>query len=77
LVRGVRPIERQLEGRTDPTAQAVYDYCLAVRSALPDDGRPPLVAAGLRLHDRLTAIEASLGRVVAARGAEKGAIRPR
>jgi hypothetical protein len=76
LVRGVRPIERQLEGRTDPTAQAVHGYCLAVRSALTDDGRPPLLAAGLRLHERLTAIEASLGRVVAARGAEKGAARP-
>jgi hypothetical protein len=30
-----------------------------VRSALTDDGRPPLEAAGLRLHDRLEAIEAS------------------
>jgi hypothetical protein len=75
FVRGVRPIERQLEGRTDPTSQAVYGYCLAVRSALTHDGRPPLVAAGLRLHDRLMAIEASISRVVAARGAEKGAAR--
>ena len=39
-VRGVRPIERRLEGR----------------SALTDDGRPPLDAAGLKLHDRLSAI---------------------
>jgi hypothetical protein len=76
LVRGVRPIERQLEDRTDPTSQAVHGYCLAVRSALTDDGRPSLVAAGLRLHDRLAAIESSLGRVVPARGAEKGAIQP-
>ncbi len=52
-VRGVRPIERALAGRDDPEAT--------------DDGRPPLCAAGLRLHDRLTAIRASLGRV-----AEKG-----
>ena len=38
-------------------------YCLAVRSALTDDGRPPLVAAGLRLHERLTAIHTSIERV--------------
>jgi hypothetical protein len=33
------------------------------RHDLTDDGRPPLEAAGLRLHDRLEAIEASLGRI--------------
>src|SRR5919108_2353770 len=75
LVRGVRPIERQLENRSDPVAQAVHGYCLAVRSALTEDGRPPLRAAGLRLHERLTAIHASLDRVVEARGIEKGAVR--
>ena len=62
-VRGVRPIERKVEGRTDAEAQIVQGYCAAVRSALTDDGRPPLEAAGLRLHDRLEAIEASLGRI--------------
>ncbi len=66
-VRGVRPIERAVAGRDDAEATAVRGYCLAVRSALTDDGRPPLCAAGLRLHDRLAAIRASLGRV-----AEKG-----
>jgi hypothetical protein len=66
-VRGVRPIERALAGRDDAEATATRGYCLAVRSALTDDGRPPLCAAGLRLHDRLTAIAASLGRA-----AEKG-----
>src|SRR5215813_11580793 len=62
-VRGVRPIERQLDGRTDPEAEVIRGYCGAVRSALTDDGRPPLVAAGLRLHDRLDAIAQSLERV--------------
>ena len=62
-VRGVRPIERQFEGRTDHEAQVVRGYCSAVRSALTDDGRPPLVASGLKLHDRLTAISDSLERV--------------
>ena len=61
-VRGVRPIERALEGREDAEAQAVRGYCLAVRSAVTDDGRPPLCASGLRLHERLTAIHASIGR---------------
>lgn len=62
-VRGIRPIERQLEGRDDPQAQAVRGYCTAVRSAITDDGRPPLAASGLKLHDRLSAIDASLQRV--------------
>jgi len=59
-VRGVRPIERSLEGRTDAEAQALRGYCQAVRSAITDDGRPPLAASGLKLHERLTAIHASL-----------------
>src|SRR5207248_5626462 len=66
-VRGVRPIERAVEGRTDPAAEVTRGYCLAVRRALTDDGRPPLCASGLKLHDRLSAIAASLDRV-----AEKG-----
>jgi hypothetical protein len=70
-VRGVRPLERAVEGRDDPEAEVTRGYCLAVRSALTDDGRPPLVAAGLKLLDRLEAIDASLGRL-----AEKGGSRP-
>jgi hypothetical protein len=69
-VRGVRPLERALEAREaaagpagDPVAAAVRGYCLAVRSALTDDGRPPLAASGLRLRDRLIAIHTSIERV--------------
>jgi hypothetical protein len=62
-VRGVRPLERAVEGCTAPEAEVLRDYCSAVRSALTDDGRPPLAAAGLQLHDRLTAIAQSLERV--------------
>jgi len=62
-VRGGRPIERQLETRTDPEAEVMRGYCSAVRSALTDDGHPPLVASGLKLHDRLEAIAESLERV--------------
>jgi hypothetical protein len=70
-VRGVRPLERAVEGRDDPEAAVTRGYCLAVRSALTDDGRPPLSASGLKLRDRLEAIDASLGRL-----AEKGGSRP-
>jgi hypothetical protein len=62
LVRGVRPIERKVEGRDDPQSRAVRGYCAAVRSAITDDGRPPLDASGLRLEGRVRAIHRSLGR---------------
>lgn len=69
-IRGVRPIERAVEKRNDAEAEAIRGYCLAVRSALTDDGRPPLEAPGLKLYERLSAIVASLTRV-----SEKGAYR--
>ena len=62
-VRGVRPIERKLEGREDTEAEAVRGYCQAVRSAITDDGRAPLAASGLKLHGRLQAIQGSIERV--------------
>src|SRR5262249_31079322 len=61
-VRGVRPLERSLEGRSDAEAEAARGYCDAVRSALTDDGRPPLGAPGLRLKERLSAGGGRLGR---------------
>ena len=67
-VRGVRPIERALEMRADEEAEVVRGYCLAVRSALTDDGYPPLDAAGLRLHDRLQSILTSIVRSEEKRG---------
>jgi hypothetical protein len=67
-IRGVRPIERELEGREDEDAVAARGYCAAVRSAITDDGRPPLVAAGLKLRERLTHISHSLRRVAEKRG---------
>jgi hypothetical protein len=57
-----------LEGRTDEEGEAMRGYCLAVRSALTDDGHPPLCASGLKLHDRLTHIHASLTRIEEKRG---------
>ncbi len=66
-VKGVREIERTIAGREDATAQTIHGYCVAVRSALSDDGKPPLHLPGLLLHDRLSAIVSSLERV-----AEKG-----
>src|SRR5215217_8725867 len=67
-LRGVRPIERELEGSQDPEAESVRGYCLAVRSAITDDGRPPLSASGIKLRDRLEAIGSSIERVGAKRG---------
>jgi Transposase, Mutator family len=72
-VRGIRPMERALEARSDAHAEAIRGYCLAVRSALTDDGRPPLAAPGLKLHDRLQASARSLDQVEA--GAGKGGCR--
>ncbi|WP_373283979.1 ISNCY family transposase [Myxococcus virescens] len=76
-VRGVRVIERAVEGRQDAQAQAVRGYCAAVRSALTDDRRPPLKPSGLELHRRLRAIEASLrrGRKRGARAREMNRLR--
>jgi hypothetical protein len=70
-VRGIRPIERKLEGREDDEAAAIRGYCAAVRSALTDDGRPPLAASGLKLVDRLTGVAASLDRAAARRGSRR------
>lgn len=67
-VRTVRGVERRTEGRDDPAAAVIRGYCSAVRSALTDDGRPPLEASGLKLHARLTAIAGSLDRATAAAG---------
>jgi hypothetical protein len=67
-VRGVRPIARALEERTDDEAEAMRGSCLAVRSALTDDGRPPLDADGLKLKERLQNISDSSARVEQKRG---------
>ena len=70
-VRGIRPIERKVEGREDAEAETIRGYCAAVRSALTDDGRPPLDACGLKLQGRLAAVAASLDRVGAQRGSRR------
>jgi hypothetical protein len=70
-VRGIRPIERKVEGRQDDEAEAIRGYCAAVRSSLTDDGRPPLEASGLKLRDRLAKVADSLDRV-GAKGGSRG-----
>src|SRR4051794_26178715 len=70
-VRGIRPIERRVEGREDAEARDIRGSCAAVRSALTDDGRPPLEASGLKLADRLTRVAASLDRVATRRGSPR------
>lgn len=71
-LRGVRPVERALEG---PEGQAlplaeregIADYTLALRTVLTDEGKYPLEPPGLSLYERLTAIRASLQRCLARR----------
>jgi hypothetical protein len=70
-VRGIRPIERTVEGRHDAEAEVVRGYCAAVRSALTDDGRPPLEASGLKLQGRLAEVAASLDRGRSKRGSRR------
>ncbi len=62
-VRGVRKIEREVEADADEESGVVRGYCAAVRGASTDDGRPPLVASGLKSLERLRAIRASLERL--------------
>ena len=69
-VRGVRPIERAVEGCDEAQAEVVRGYCAAVRSAITDDGRAPLAAPGLKLKTRLEKVASSLDRV-----AQKGGSR--
>jgi hypothetical protein len=78
-VRGIRKIERGAEkeaegGEDDAEAEVVRGYCAAVRAALTDDGLPPLAASGLKLHDRLSHIAASLDRVTATAGGLPGGL---
>jgi hypothetical protein len=61
-VRGIRVLEREIESHSDAEAEVVRGYCAAVRSALTDDGPPPLSASGLQLHERLSEIRESLER---------------
>lgn len=70
-VREIRPLERKAAKRDDEMGGIIHDYCQAVRSAITDDGRPPLRPSGLRLHARLTAITQSLARM-----GKKGGFQP-
>jgi hypothetical protein len=79
-VRGIRKIERAAEkeaaeGEDDAEAEVVRGYCAAVRAALTDDGLPPLAASGLKLHDRLSRIAASLDHVAAKAGNRPGGLK--
>jgi hypothetical protein len=79
-VRGIRPLERQAEttteqGQDDAETEIVRGSCAAVRAALTDDGLPPLAASGLKLHERLSRIAASLDQVAARAGDLPGGLK--
>ena len=67
-IRGVRRLERAVEGHDDTGSQVVRGYCAAVRSAITEDGRAPLAASGLTLKGRLAKVAASLERATAKGG---------
>jgi hypothetical protein len=67
-VRGIRPIERPIEGRQDGEAGSIRGYRAAARSALTDDGRPPPEASGLKPRDRRAQVVDGLDRAGANRG---------
>jgi hypothetical protein len=75
-VRGVRPIERKVEDRTDEEARVVQGYCAAIRGALTDDGRPPLEACGCMTGWRRSrpALPGSSKRGEPAKGVEEAAV---
>jgi hypothetical protein len=62
-VRGIRKIERKVEGRENALGEVVRGYGAAVRSAITDDGRPPLDSSGLKLQERLSMVAKSLDRL--------------
>lgn len=62
-VRGIRVIERSLNDADEGISEVVVGYCQAVRSALTQDGCPPLETPGLKLHEHLSAIEQSVERL--------------
>jgi Transposase, Mutator family len=62
-LRGIRPIERAIEGQKTPENEAIRGYCLAVRAALTDDARSPLQPSGLKLFDRVRQVRDSLARI--------------
>lgn len=62
-VRGIRVIERSLNDADEETSVVVTGYCQAVRSALAQDGRPPIETPGLKLREHLSAIEQSVERL--------------
>jgi hypothetical protein len=70
-VRGVRRIERSVEGQRTTEAEVVQGYCAAVRSAITDDGQPLLEAAGLQMKERLEAVKDSLDRAAEKKGARR------
>jgi hypothetical protein len=67
-IRGVRRLERAVEGHDDTGSQVVRGYCAAVRSTITEDGRAPLAASGLALKGRLAKVSASLERATAKGG---------
>ena len=79
-VRGIRPIERRRRrrrrrGRTTRRRRSCGATAPRYAAALTDDGLPPLAASGLKLHERLSQIAASLDQVAALAGGLPGGLK--
>lgn len=62
-VRGVRALERECEKENTEESHFTSQYCQAVRSALTNDGHPPLTPAGITLRSNLQSVVTSIERV--------------
>jgi hypothetical protein len=71
-IRGIRAIERQIEGDPpeEPRASVIRVYILAIRQGLRFRSRSPFQLGGLRLYDLLTNLARSMRRCL-----KKGAMR--
>jgi hypothetical protein len=72
-LRGIRPIERAVEGQADLEAELVRGPSRrGAAEVIPDEDRAPLAASGLKLKGRLEKVDRSLNRL-----AQKGGARSR
>lgn len=74
-LRGVRPLEREIEKASAPggeleaqQGEALLDVCAAVRSILKDSGEPPFKPPGLVLYKRLVELRNGLAEMAGKKG---------
>lgn len=73
--RGLRPIERDIRSETEPggslspeDGDTLLDICETIRSVLKDNGEPPFEPPGLKLFEKLTALQTALAEMAGKKG---------